>query len=900
MRRVASWAVSCPRRGDFRPLARAALLALVWLAGLQTPAWALYECFQVPDSASAAFPVQSRLFSADLQVITEAIMQTGVVYVAGGCLVQAQAVPDMTTRITTGCTIAQHGTTATVATGNMTHSAAHATLNRIDLVSADNTGAKIVTTGTAAASPLPPTVPQSGGFNNVVLAEVYIPAADTAINANQIIDKRACIPTPGGGGGAGTGLSYITKVAEGTLSNEFALGSLATGLLVNTVTTGVPTVLAPTDDNIAVGNGTAWQLKALPTCSGGTDALAYNISTNTFSCNTIATAGTGLSYWTRVAEAGLSAETALGALGTGLIINTTTTGVPTIYAGGSCTNQFVTATSASGALTCTSPTLAGAQFANQGTTTTVLHGNAAGNPSFGAVVSADLNLTTTTCTNQFVSAISSAAAGTCTTDTLASAQHANQGTTTTLLHGNAAGNPSWTGVTIADHTATGTPSATTFLRGDNTWATPGGSGTVTTTGSPANNNLAKFSGATSITNTDLTGDVTTSGTSATTLANIPTATPMAGSLLATAIAAPGTPAAGKGSVYVDSTSKKLCNKDDAGVVTCTTAMPSVDVQVFNTGAAGSCPGTAATCWTKAAGVTMCKVFGCGSGGGGGGGQGAAAGAVRTGGGGGGGGYCGEMTFRASDLPATVAVTTGVAGTFGAGGSSAGGADAGGGNPSSFGTLATWLGGGGGAGNTAGASGGSGAGCTGAGVSVTAASGGAGGACVTAGAAAGSTNVGMTGHGAPSANAAVGGVAGNYAVNGGGSGAGSTTAGAVTTLAGGSAWVSGAGGGAGGGVNAASPGTAEAGTDGGAVAWGLTTAGGGGTGGTVAACGSGGNGVAGAAGDFGNGGAGGGGGASINNATGCAGGAGGKAAAGAAGAGAAPQRAGRAGRAASAS
>lgn len=39
-----------------------------------------------------------------------------------------------------------------------------------------------------------------------------------------------------------------------------------------------------------------------------------------------------------------------------------------------------------------------------------------------------------------------------------------------------------------------------------------GTGTVTTTGSPALGNLAKFSGATSLTNGDLSGDVTTSGT----------------------------------------------------------------------------------------------------------------------------------------------------------------------------------------------------------------------------------------------------------------------------------------------------------------------------------------------------------------------------------------------------
>lgn len=84
-----------------------------------------------------------------------------------------------------------------------------------------------------------------------------------------------------------------------------------------------------------------------------------------------------------------------------------------------------------------------------GTTITVLHGNASGAPSFGAVVSADLNITVTGCTNQFVSAISAGGVGTCTTDTLASAQHANQGTTTTVLHGNASGNPAWSAVSLS-------------------------------------------------------------------------------------------------------------------------------------------------------------------------------------------------------------------------------------------------------------------------------------------------------------------------------------------------------------------------------------------------------------------------------------------------------------------
>lgn len=66
-----------------------------------------------------------------------------------------------------------------------------------------------------------------------------------------------------------------------------------------------------------------------------------------------------------------------------------------------------------------SPVLASADFANQGITTAVLHGNAAGNPSFGSVVSADLNITPTNCTNQAITSISATAGGTCSTITSA-------------------------------------------------------------------------------------------------------------------------------------------------------------------------------------------------------------------------------------------------------------------------------------------------------------------------------------------------------------------------------------------------------------------------------------------------------------------------------------------------
>lgn len=111
----------------------------------------------------------------------------------------------------------------------------------------------------------------------------------------------------------------------------------------------------------------------------------------------------------------------------------------------------------------------------------------------GKVISSMLNITTSTCVNQFLTAISATGIGTCTTATLAGPQFANQGTTTTLLHGNASGNPAFSQIVNADITnstidltakvtgvlpsangGTGVNNAGTFTNASNTTITGGG------------------------------------------------------------------------------------------------------------------------------------------------------------------------------------------------------------------------------------------------------------------------------------------------------------------------------------------------------------------------------------------------------------------------------------------
>lgn len=74
----------------------------------------------------------------------------------------------------------------------------------------------------------------------------------------QIVGTTISATSSGGGGsgGAPTTATYITQLPNAELSNEFALSTLATGLLKNTTTTGVLSIAVAGDD-YAVGPGSS-------------------------------------------------------------------------------------------------------------------------------------------------------------------------------------------------------------------------------------------------------------------------------------------------------------------------------------------------------------------------------------------------------------------------------------------------------------------------------------------------------------------------------------------------------------------------------------------------------------------------------------------------------------------
>lgn len=110
-------------------------------------------------------------------------------------------------------------------------------------------------------------------------------ATDGTIPNERVLTAGTGVTVTDGGAG-----STVTVAADGPNITGLNAGNVSSGTLP--VARGGTNLTAAADDNVMIGNGTTWQTKALPSCSGATtDKLLYNASTNTFSCGTDGSGG---------------------------------------------------------------------------------------------------------------------------------------------------------------------------------------------------------------------------------------------------------------------------------------------------------------------------------------------------------------------------------------------------------------------------------------------------------------------------------------------------------------------------------------------------------------------------------------------------------------------------------
>jgi hypothetical protein len=371
-----------------------------------------------------------------------------------------------------------------------------------------STGTLTVTGGTGGGAPTDASYVTLG--TNSVLTNERVLTSGTGIG---ITDGGAGLPVTIANTGVlsitGTANQIARDIATGAVTLSFPAAVIMPGSLTVTTRTGTPDKFVAFDTTgklvagatyVTPGTGTLTNLATTLPITGGPITTTGTIGINVFGASggshaigAVPDPGAVLGTTKFLREDATWATPAGG--GSGTVTNIATTSP---IAGGPITST--------GTLTCpTCVTSAAALTANQlilggsgqavstigslGTTSTVLHGNAAGAPSFGPIVSADLNITATTCTNQFIRNLSSSAAGTCATVantdlanssitlngtavslggtrtlTLASSDFVNQGTTSTVLHGNAAGNPSFGKIVSADLNITATTCTNQFIR----------------------------------------------------------------------------------------------------------------------------------------------------------------------------------------------------------------------------------------------------------------------------------------------------------------------------------------------------------------------------------------------------------------------------------------------------
>jgi hypothetical protein len=228
----------------------------------------------IPELANASFPEQARLYGVDLAILGQPPSLTGV---KSGCAVTAQGSPNMTLAVAAGVIYWLNA--------EVTVTAANATNPRIDLVVVSSTGVKSVIAGTPAAIPVP--APPSTVATSIVLAQVFVPANDTAIGATQIRDRRIIVQVPSVLGAT----TMVRKTADEsvtsstTLQNDnhllFAVTSNGRWAVKFVLMMTQPTTNNSMAVNFTAPSGTVWRLDAgtqKSVSDGPNTALSFSIS----------------------------------------------------------------------------------------------------------------------------------------------------------------------------------------------------------------------------------------------------------------------------------------------------------------------------------------------------------------------------------------------------------------------------------------------------------------------------------------------------------------------------------------------------------------------------------------------------------------------------------------------
>lgn len=135
----------------------------------------------LPDKGVGDSDYQSVLYAEYLNVLLDGINLKNCVL--SGLAMTGGA--DMTPDVAKGAVLT-NGILKAVAASTVTIGTADATNPRIDLVVVNSSGALAVRAGTPAAIPKPP----ARSTNDVVIAAVFVPANDTSIGQNAIVDMR--------------------------------------------------------------------------------------------------------------------------------------------------------------------------------------------------------------------------------------------------------------------------------------------------------------------------------------------------------------------------------------------------------------------------------------------------------------------------------------------------------------------------------------------------------------------------------------------------------------------------------------------------------------------------------------------------------------------------------------